>query len=224
MSLFSDLTSRIQPVPETAIAAVAPRDWDRTLASADDKIGAVQARRAKLLEERDAILADCLDGDAGAVKRADQLDKAIADLDRELSRHHSAREQADARVHANNLAKLNKRKAEMVDVLRADVAELHKKGDVVDEKLNDLILALNDFAASSTHIWRKTQSSKVGACIGDMNRGVMTVIGYRLRLAGWPDVRTAPWGLEGDKRKITGWAPHPDYIVANYVPVVSLED
>lgn len=216
MSLLGDLTARFTPAAEAMMAAVIPQDWDGKLSMVDGKLAETQDRRAKLVQERDALAVEAALGDAIAIKKSDTLEKHIADIDRQLERQHRAREQASDKVTAKNLAELRKRHDAQRATLAADVADWRAKVEVAEAALDDLVMKLNDVAAAGEHVWVKSGSVQVGQQVGDFGKSVAAVIAYRISVAGWPGMRAM--SLVPERRKLTGWFPSAEWIVSQFIP------
>jgi len=211
MSLLSDFGSRIAPT----IAAVLPASWDDKLAAIESSTPAIQDRRDKLVAEQEALAMDAALGDPAAVKRVDQLERNIADLDRQLARNHKASEQAAGKIQARNLAALRARNAQQREGLRQDIAEHRRLAEEADAMLAALVMKLNELRAAGEHLRLKTGANEVGFAVSDFHQAVPHVIAYKLASSGWP-TKCVP--LVPERRDIAGWLPDPVWIEQQFVP------
>jgi len=216
MSFLGDITARLSPAAQAMAAAVIPADWDARLSMIDGKVGESLDQRAKLVAERDALAVDAALGDTVAGKKCDQIDKAIASLDRQIERQQKAREQTSGKVQAKNLAELRKRHDEQRAAFAGDIADWRAKVEVAEAALDDLVMKLNDVAAAGEHVWVKSGSVQVGQQVGDFGRSVAAVIAYRISVAGWPGMRAM--SLVPERRKLTGWFPSAEWIISQFIP------
>jgi hypothetical protein len=205
--------------PAGAAVAMLPglRNWSRTMKDLDTKLAEANARRAAAVAARDEQVVDAVEGNAAALKESDRLDKAIDNIDRDISRLSAAREKAAARVEAEQRVEAARRERAHEKAIRDAVAEWAKAAAAVDEATAALTAALAAFNGAGTAARVLAGGEGIINAYQQISVAVPAVIADRLAEAGYQFGRS-PF-LAATKRAMVGWVPDADYIVTTAAPL-----
>jgi chromosome segregation ATPase len=194
------------------VAALLPflRDWKRTMQNIEDQITAAQARRAELVAERDPQILAVVEGDDTARKTVDRLDKSVADLDRELSRLHIARQKAGERVAIDNAAEAAAREKQRLADVRDQMTELHAEAADLDLKAAEHAAALKAFSDRCRDLRTNVKNDEFHSLISALGGAVVIYTNKALSASGYGFSK--PLFATG-RDSIKGWVPDTDHVV-----------
>lgn len=210
---LTSLATHFAKAPGAAAALIPVRkDWRATLLRLDDSLADAQQRRAALVAERDALIPDAVDGDNEARRAADKLEKHIEDLDREISRLHTARAQASARVSAESVAEAAERQIERREAIRALAKKWDAQAKKVDATVGQIVTDLAEFTAIGDEMRRLIAGTEIRHVIAGISTALPYVVSAQLSGTGYHFPQ--PPFLQAQKRKLAGWVPEPNYLVS----------
>jgi hypothetical protein len=188
------------------------RNWKSMLQTLDTKISEVQQRRGALVEERDGQVLAAVEGDEEASRRADKLDRHVADAERELARLHAARSKAANRVALEAAAEAANAEQARHDGIAAMTNELHPMADTVGKATTDLAAALRAYGDKLTELRIAADRQPIHDLALELTGTLVNVTKHRLSTEGVGGFSLLPHGvLERARAKLR---PGVDFVLA----------
>ena len=214
MSLIENVKARLAPTSAEATARTI-LSGDKSLAWLDEKMDAIAARRATMVDEVDDLMDAAVTGDEAAYRKAEKLDADRAKLDAEIKRLSDAKVKVQQALAERAREKAAAQRAVAVTNVRETVADWHEAGKAVDRATDALVAALNNFGAIGNDLLARIQHSDFANALASLTMATPVVIANRIAGAGWP-AKVVP--LAPERRVVVGWLPDVDYAVDLYTP------